>query len=31
LQTAQTRAPGEGYDLSVMNIANTADIFRKKA
>ncbi len=31
LQTAQTRAPGEGYDLSVMNIADTADIFRKKA
>ena len=31
MQTAQTRAPGEGYDLSVMNIADTADIFRKKA
>jgi predicted regulator of Ras-like GTPase activity (Roadblock/LC7/MglB family) len=31
LQAAQIRAPGEGYDLSVMNIADTADIFRKKA
>ena len=31
MQAAQARAPGEGYDLSVMNIADTADIFRKKA
>jgi predicted regulator of Ras-like GTPase activity (Roadblock/LC7/MglB family) len=31
LERAQARAPGEGYDLSMMNIANTADIFRKKA
>src|SRR2546426_2040963 len=30
LQVAQVRAPGEGFDLSVLNIANTADIFRKK-
>jgi hypothetical protein len=30
LQVAQVRAPGEGFDLSVMNIADTADIFRKK-
>lgn len=30
LQTAQNRAPGEGYDLSVLNIADTADLFRKK-
>jgi len=30
LHVAQVRAPGEGFDLSVLNIANTADIFRKK-
>ncbi len=30
LRTAQARAPGEGYDLSVLNIADTADLFRKK-
>ena len=30
LQTAHTRAPEEGLDLSVMNIADTADLFRKK-
>ena len=30
MQAAQARAPGEGYDLSVLNIADTADIFRKK-
>ena len=30
LQVAQVRAPGEGFDLSVLNIANTAEIFRKK-
>jgi len=30
LKAAQTRAPGEGYDLSVLNIADTADLFRKR-
>jgi len=30
LRAAQARAPGEGYDLSVLNIADTADLFRKK-
>ena len=30
LQAAQARTPGEGFDLSVLNIANTADLFRKK-
>lgn len=30
LQTAHTRAPEEGLDLSVLNIADTADLFRKK-
>jgi predicted regulator of Ras-like GTPase activity (Roadblock/LC7/MglB family) len=30
LQAAQARAPGEGFDLSVLNIANTGDLFRKK-
>jgi len=30
LQTAQARSPDEGLDLSVLNIADTADLFRKK-
>lgn len=30
MQTAQTRSPDEGLDLSVLNIADTADLFRKK-
>ena len=30
LRAAQARAPGEGYDLSVLNIADTADLFRKR-
>ena len=30
LQTAQVRSPEEGLDLSVLNIADTADLFRKK-
>jgi len=30
LKAAQARAPGEGYDLSVLNIADTADLFRKR-
>ena len=30
LQAAQARTPGEGFDLSVLNIADTADLFRKK-
>ena len=30
LRTAEERAPGEGYDLSVMNIAETTDLFRKR-
>ena len=28
--TAQARSPDEGLDLSVLNIADTADLFRKK-
>ena len=28
LQTAQARSPEEGLDLSVLNIADTADLFR---
>jgi predicted regulator of Ras-like GTPase activity (Roadblock/LC7/MglB family) len=30
LQAAQARAPGEGYDLSVLNMADSSDLFRKK-
>ena len=30
LQAAQARAPGEGFDLSELNMANSADLFRKK-
>jgi hypothetical protein len=30
LRTAQERAPGEGYDLSMLNIADSAGLFRKK-
>ena len=30
LLAAQARAPGQGYDLSVLNMADTADLFRKK-
>ena len=30
LQVAQDRAPGEGLDLSVLNVADTQDVFRKK-
>jgi predicted regulator of Ras-like GTPase activity (Roadblock/LC7/MglB family) len=30
MQTAQARSPEEGLDLSVLNIADTADLFRKK-
>jgi len=30
LLTAQSRAPGEGLDLSVLNVADTSDIFQKK-
>ena len=30
LRAAQARAPGEGYDLSVLNMADSADFFRKK-
>ena len=30
LQTAQARSPEEGLDLSVLNIADTADLFRNK-
>jgi predicted regulator of Ras-like GTPase activity (Roadblock/LC7/MglB family) len=30
LRVAQARAPGEGYDLSMLNIADSADLFRKK-
>jgi len=30
MQTAQARSPDEGLDLSVLNIADTADLFRKK-
>lgn len=31
LQAAHNRAPGEGIDLSVMNIADSAEFFQKKA
>lgn len=31
LLNAHTRAPGEGLDLSVLNVADTSDIFQKKA
>jgi len=30
LRTAQARAPDEGYDLSVLNMADSAEFFRKK-
>jgi predicted regulator of Ras-like GTPase activity (Roadblock/LC7/MglB family) len=30
LEIAQERAPGEGLDLSVLNVANTGQFFRKK-
>jgi len=30
LKTAQARSPEEGLDLSVLNIADTADLFRNK-
>ena len=30
MKTAQVRSPDEGLDLSVLNIADTADLFRKK-
>ena len=30
LRAAQARAPGEGYDLSVLNMADSSDLFRKK-
>jgi len=30
LQAAQARSPEEGLDLSVLNIADTADLFRNK-
>src|SRR6266567_2364632 len=30
MQAAQARAPGEGYDLSALNIAETAPLFHKK-
>jgi len=30
LEAARQRAPGEGIDLSVLNVANTEDVFRKK-
>ncbi len=30
LVTAQERAPGKGYDLSVLNVADTEQLFRKK-
>jgi predicted regulator of Ras-like GTPase activity (Roadblock/LC7/MglB family) len=30
MQTAQARSPDEGLDLSVLNIADTADLFKKK-
>jgi predicted regulator of Ras-like GTPase activity (Roadblock/LC7/MglB family) len=31
LKTARTRNPGGGFDLSVMNVANPKDLFRKKS
>lgn len=30
LQAAKERAPGEGIDLSVLNVAETQEVFRKK-
>lgn len=30
MKTAHARSPDEGLDLSVLNIADTADLFRKK-
>lgn len=30
MKVAQARSPDEGLDLSVLNIADTADLFRKK-
>ena len=30
LRVAQARAPDEGYDLSVLNMADSAEFFRKK-
>ena len=30
MQSAQARSPGEGYDLSVLNLADTAELFRQK-
>ncbi|HYV31406.1 MAG TPA: roadblock/LC7 domain-containing protein [Candidatus Binatia bacterium] len=30
LRAAQARAPDEGYDLSVLNMADSAEFFRKK-
>jgi len=30
-ERARTRAPGEGLDLSMLNIADTADVFKKRA
>ena len=30
LQISHNRAPGEGLDLSVLNVADTQDVFRKK-
>ncbi len=31
LRAAQERDPGGGLDLSVLNLADTADLFKKKA
>jgi len=30
LQTAQQRDPGAGLDLSILNVADTADFFKRK-
>jgi len=30
LKTARERAPGQGFDLSMLNVADTKDVFRKK-
>ena len=30
IKTAQERAPGQGVDLSMLNVADTQDVFRKK-
>ncbi len=30
MRIARERAPGEGLDLSVLNLANTAELFKKK-